>query len=70
MYFYSNFKEENKKKTIEYLKMAISDYYQSIDETVCRKHEITWHEAFVDILEEQYDKAIKRLSREFEENHR
>ena len=69
MYFYSKFKEENKKKTIEYLKMAISDYYQSIDETVYRKHEITWHEAFVDILEEQYDKAIKRLSREFEENH-
>ena len=69
MYFYSKFKEENKKKTIEYLKMAFSDYYQSIDETVYRKHEITWHEAFVDILEEQYDKAIKRLSREFEENH-
>ena len=64
MYFYSKYQDINKEKTIEYLNKAIVDYSQCADETIYRKHEISWHKSFIDILNGKYEDALNRLLNE------
>lgn len=58
LYFYSIPCIENKVKTIENFKKAISDYNQCEDNTIYRYCEILWHNAFVCILEQDYESAL------------